>query len=104
MQKRLIICLISLSLTSCQSVSQIRTDFPANDKKQHYEAGYLIGMFSLPVIPLGLLGGVLAGGGKEIYDCFSAGHPEWKDFEYTAEGSWDGYLHTWERSFYGIEE
>jgi hypothetical protein len=59
MKKRLTICLLAALLTGCQSVSHTRTDFPANDKKRHYETGYAIGMFSLPLIPLGLLIGIL---------------------------------------------
>ena len=103
MKKLLTIFLIAILLTGCQSVSHRRTDFPAPDKKLHYNAGYTIGMISLPVLPLGLLTGILAGGGKELYDSLGFGTPEWEDFAFSTEGSWDGYLHTWERSFYGFK-
>ena len=91
-------------LYGCQSITAPRTQFPAHDKKEHYKAGYAIGLISLPVLPLGLLTGILAGGGKELYDCFSSGNSEWEDFKFTTEGSWDAYLHTWERSFYGFHD
>ena len=91
-------------ISGCQSFTHKRTEFPAPDKKIHYDAGYTIGTMSLPIVPLGLLGGVIAGGGKELYDSLGFGIAEWADFQFTTEGSWTGYLHTWERSFYGFED
>lgn len=101
---QLIVMVLILSCSGCQSLSRERTDFPAPDKKKHYEAGYLIGTMSLPILPLGLLAGTAAGIGKEMYDCIFPGTPELEDAEFTINGAWDGYLHTWERSFYGLEQ
>ena len=104
MKKALIICGIVGLLSGCQSFTNRQTQFPAPDKKLHYDAGYNIGTISLPILPFGLIGGVVVGGGKELYDALGFGTVEWKDFTFTTHGSWDGYLHTWERSFYGFKE
>jgi hypothetical protein len=100
----IVIITVTLLTSGCRTFVQKRTEFPANDKKLHYNTGYTIGTISLPIVPLGLMGGVIAGGGKELYDSLGFGTPEWKDFTFTTKGSWDGYLHTWERSFYGFKE